>query len=123
MGTPGSAANAGQKLDNVGLPGDAKAKGAQRKSSPDQRLGAGFNFRRVRLLVEQFTLGGEEVLLPLLLQVNQRPAPLAEGEMLEAGEREEILFCVHTVSLAAYARPSMKVMPPGSVLGSGGTTV
>jgi hypothetical protein len=46
----------------------------------------------VRLLVEKFALGGEEVLLPLLLQMNQRPAPFAEGEMLETGEWEKILF-------------------------------
>jgi hypothetical protein len=45
--------------------------------------------------VKQFALGGEEVLLPLLLQMNQRPTPFAEGEMLEAGEWEEILFCVY----------------------------
>jgi len=91
-GNTGLQSFARQKLDNIGLPRDAKAKGPQRKSSPDQNLGTGFNFGRVCLLVEKFAFSSEEVLLPLLLQMNQRPAPFAEGEMLETGEREEILF-------------------------------
>ena len=67
-------------------------KECRRKRSADQNPGPGFDRRRVRLLVQQLALGGEEVLLPLLLQMNQRPAPFAECEVLEAGEREEIVF-------------------------------
>ena len=52
--------------------------------------------------MQQFALGGEEVLLPLLLQVNQRPTPFAEGEMLETGEREEIVLGVLRHMTAGY---------------------
>jgi hypothetical protein len=47
--------------------------------------------------MQQFALSDEEVLLPLLLEVNQCPVPLAEGEMLKTGQRKEILFSVHGV--------------------------
>ena len=67
--------------------------GSQLRCGPDLHLWPGFNLSRVRLLVEQFALGGEEVHLPLLRQVTQRPTSLAEGEMLESGERKKILFC------------------------------
>ena len=41
--------------------------------------------------VEKIALHRPQVLLPLLLQVDQRPLPSAEREVLQAGEGKEIL--------------------------------
>ena len=54
----------------------------------DRHLGPGLNIGQVRLGVQQFAFSGEEVLLPLPLQMNERPAALTRGQVLEAGERK-----------------------------------
>ena len=62
-------------------------------------------------LVEQIALHRTQVLRPLLLQVNQRPLPPAEREVLNAGELKEIVLGIAhpmavTVTLSGMAAAS-----------------
>ena len=42
--------------------------------------------------VEECTLHGAQILLPLLLDVDEGPLAAAEGKVLQSGELEEILL-------------------------------
>lgn len=48
--------------------------------------------------------GSQRVLTPLVLNVDQRPLPAAEREMLDAGEEEEIIVFIHLRSLRSASR-------------------
>ena len=73
------------------------------------------------MFVQETTLGGEPVLGPRLLQMDERPLPRAERQVLQAAQRQGIvklrLRCLH----GAYAAPvvwrvgihSSAVMPSG----------
>jgi hypothetical protein len=50
----------------------------------------------VRTLVKQFALSGIEILLPLTLEMYERPATLAKREMLKSGEREEFVLYIQS---------------------------
>ena len=66
--------------------------------------------------VEQAALHGAQILLPLLLQVDQRPLAAAEGKVLDAGELEEVL-------LTAGGHPMrLQVTPAGRAASSTVTT-
>ena len=45
-------------------------------------------------VVEEIAFHSPEILLPLLLQVDQRPLPPAEGKVLQAGEGEKVLITI-----------------------------
>ena len=49
-------------------------------------------FRIVRPLMQEMALRRAHILLPLALHMDQRPLPRAEGEVLYAGKRKEIVF-------------------------------
>ena len=42
--------------------------------------------------MEQLALHSAQIVPPLLLQMDQRPLPPTEGEMLQTGELEELLL-------------------------------
>ena len=44
--------------------------------------------------VEKLPFHGPEIFLPLLLQMDERPLPAAEYEMLQTGEGEEVLLTI-----------------------------
>lgn len=50
--------------------------------------------------VLQPPLGSAQIFAPLLLQVNQGPLAAAEGEMLQAGHEEILVFGGHQESLS-----------------------
>src|SRR5215831_1337753 len=56
-------------------------------------------------LVEEAALGREPALLPLLFQMNQPPLPFTEVQVLQAGDREQIVFLKH---IRPAPRPSEK---------------
>ena len=56
--------------------------------------------------VEQIALHGPQVLLPLLLQVDERPLPAAESEVLEAGEGEKLLLTVSGHPMRVQVTPA-----------------
>ena len=85
------------ELDRVGLAGDAQPKIVERKAAHDDQGLAAFGAGFMDVLVEDAALGGEGVFLPLLLDMDERPLPLAERHVLEAGEGEEVVFGVHTI--------------------------
>ena len=58
-------------------------------------------------VVEEIAFHSPEILLPLLLQVDQRPLPPAEREVLQTGEGEEVLRKINHPM-------RVQVMPAGS---------
>ena len=45
--------------------------------------------------MQEFTLSGEQVFLPLLFQMDQGPATFTERQVLQARKWKEIVFAVH----------------------------
>ncbi len=80
------------ELDDIGLAGEAEAEGAEAESAGDAEAGSGLGGAVVGAVVEDAALGGETVFGPGLLDMNEGPLPLAEGEVLEAGERQQVVF-------------------------------
>ena len=48
--------------------------------------------RVVGVFVEDRPVGGAEIFHPLILNMDERPLPATEAEMLQAGELEKVLF-------------------------------
>ena len=84
-----------EELDDIRHAGKTEAQRAERQGATNECAGTGLDCSRMGALMEQLALDGIEILLPLALDVNERPAPLAERKVLEAGKREKIVFCVH----------------------------
>lgn len=68
----------------------------QAKPAGNAEAGARFRAGLVGAVVELAALGGEAVLRPDLLEMDEGPLALAEDEVLEAGEGEEIVFVKHS---------------------------
>ena len=49
----------------------------------------------MRAFVKKIAFGGEQIIRPNLLDMNERALPLAEKKMLERGERKQLVFVVH----------------------------
>jgi hypothetical protein len=56
---------------------------------------AGFRLAVVGLPMEDAPLGRKPILAPQTLDMNERALPLAEQQMLQSGEGQEIGFEVH----------------------------
>lgn len=93
----GDAGRRGAKLNHVGLASQPEAEGVQTEAAGDSEARPAFRPGVVRLLMQFAAFGGEAVLRPHLLDMNQGPLALAEHEVLEAGEGQEVVFGVpHT---------------------------
>ena len=80
------------KFHHVALAGEPKLMGDHLQSSEDQRIAPVLtSCLIVGPAVEKIALHCPQVLLPLLLQVDQRPLPPAERKVLQPGEGEEVL--------------------------------
>lgn len=45
--------------------------------------------------MEEIALSSQAIFFPLLFEVNQSPLPLTEHQMLESGERQELILGKH----------------------------
>ena len=82
----------GVEFHHVALAGKPQLMGDHLQSPEDQRIAPPLPGRPVvGSAVEKAALHSPQVLLPLLLQMDQCPLPPAEREVLQAGEREEVL--------------------------------
>jgi hypothetical protein len=70
------------KLHDIRLSGKTEAKATKRKGSDDSDSPPGFVRTFIHGFVENAARGGEAILLPLLLDVDQGPLPLAKSEVL-----------------------------------------
>ncbi len=70
--------------------------------------------------MEDFSLRGENVLLPLPFHMDQRPAPLTERQLGESRQRKEIVFGVH--EFGRQAKPLISVTPAGRESWTGSVT-
>lgn len=78
------------EFDNVGDAGKAKAEAANGEGADDAGAMFGFVGAMVGFVVEDFAFGGEAIFGPGLFNVDEAPLPLAEGEVLEGGERQQV---------------------------------
>ena len=76
------------ELDDVGHAMEAECGGLQRQGSRDAQVAAGLAAGFMGLVMKHATLGGEAVLGPLALDVDERALPRAEREVLQGGERK-----------------------------------
>lgn len=83
------------EFDNVGDAGEAEAEAANGEGADDADAVFGFVGAVVSFFVEDFAFGGEAVFRPGLFDVDEGPLPLAEGEVLEGGERQQVGGLVH----------------------------
>jgi len=82
------------ELDDIGLAGESEAKGLDVYAPGDEHTGPALGAAGVDTLVEDAALGGEAVLVPLLLDMNEAPLPLAELQVLQSGKRQEVVWRV-----------------------------
>ena len=61
--------------------------------------------RIVRALVQHLALCGQAVLVPLLFNVDQRPLPRAEAEVLYARYGEEVLLAILRYPIISIVTP------------------
>ena len=83
------------KFHYITLAGDAERKGADGEAALNAHARASLGLVGiVGALVEDASGGSEEVLLPDLLQMNQRTLPRAKEIMLQGREGKELVFCI-----------------------------
>ena len=75
------------KLHNVGDAVETERGGLQRQAAGNAEIAAAFAAGLVRLVVQNTAFGGETVLGPLLLDVNERALARAERDVLQRRER------------------------------------
>jgi hypothetical protein len=92
------------EFDDVGFAREAKAHRLDAEAARDDDSGAGFGAGFVDSLVQDAAFLGEAILLPLLFDVDESPLALAEEEVLEAGEREKVVFGEHSGPAASSVR-------------------
>ncbi len=105
------------KLHDVGAAGQPKALAFEQQTASRSRCMPSRLPGLVRALMQQASLRREPILLPNLLQMDERPLPRAEGEVLQAAYRkrvgvsESINACneVHSVSLE-QVHPNLRIV-------------
>nr|UXE45752.1 hypothetical protein Hi04_10k_c5203_00033 [uncultured bacterium] len=80
------------KLDDIALAAQAEFERAHRQPACYANAGPGFIGTFMRPLVKDISLGGEFVVAPDLLDMNERALPLAKQQMLKRGNRQKLLF-------------------------------
>jgi hypothetical protein len=83
------------EFDDIRAAGNAITERAEAEAAADADAVAQFDRIGIGVIVQYTPFGGEPVLLPLLFEMDESPLALAEDEMLERGEREEIGFGKH----------------------------
>ena len=85
----------GMQLHYIALPGQTQGIGDDGQTAEEQQIASALpEGGVVGPLMEQVSLHGTQVFLPLLLQMDQRPLPAAERKVLDSGEREEVLLTI-----------------------------
>jgi hypothetical protein len=79
-------------------------------------FGATCQARIMSALMHLVTLNGSSVLAPLVLDMDERPLPLAEREVLYARERKQVVFSV-SIPRIHHSR-SISLTPAGMRLRS-----
>lgn len=83
----------GVELHHITFPGDAQRGRDNGQPPEDQEIAPALpRLLIVGAAVEQIALHRAKIVLPLLFDVDQRPLAAAEGEVLDAGELEEVLL-------------------------------
>ena len=78
------------KFDDVGLTLQAETAGDKRQSSRHAYSRTGFGRPFVRPFMQHAPLGGEKILLPKPLNVDQSALPLAVKQVLEGGDGKQV---------------------------------
>ena len=88
------------KLHDVALTGEAERQRVNAQAARDDRVAAALaQLLIVGALVQKRALRGAQVLCPLLLDMDQRPLPPAEPEVLQAGDHQAVVGVIHRQSL------------------------
>ena len=83
----------GKKFHHITLSTHSQPRGADPQSSGDKNAWPFFNeIVFVSIVMDGFSFGGQSVLCPLLLQVNQCPLSLAKQEVLYARDHQVLFF-------------------------------
>lgn len=91
-----NAAIALAELDNVALSCEAKSKRMHSKSAYGDEIAPAFSEAFVvGPFLHDVSLRSEEVFSPLLFNMNKGPLAAAEGEVLDSGKGEAVIFRVH----------------------------
>ena len=91
----GNAAVVSPELDDIALPAHAERIRHDRHAARDEEISALLRKSVVmRALVQDCALNGAQVLLPLALDMNQRPLPRTKGKMLNTGELQKIVVII-----------------------------
>ena len=56
--------------------------------------------------VQKAALHRAQVFLPLVFDINQRPLPPAEGEVLQAGQLEKVFVAIHRHPMRVQVMPA-----------------
>jgi hypothetical protein len=78
------------KFDDVGLTPQAETAGDERQSSRHAYSRAGLGRPFVRPFMQNASLGGEKILLPKPLNVDQSALPFAVKQMLKGGDGKQV---------------------------------
>lgn len=79
------------ELDHIGTTREPEASALQPHTADDRRILPAHLPRQIGVLVEQPPFGGQTILRPCLLQVNERPLSGAERQMLQATDGQSIV--------------------------------
>ena len=109
QGCSGRAVRHAMKFDDIRPAGKPEAQVAKRQPASDAQVAAGLPNAAVRLLMKMPAFHGQRVFHPDLFQVDESALPFAEQQVLERGDREEVVFGVHGVY-----RSSRRLTPAGS---------
>ena len=98
---------AGAELYHVALAGQSQRVGNDGEAAKDERIAAalagGFI---VGATVQKAALHRAQVFLPLVFDINQRPLPPAEGEVLQAGQLEKVFVAIHRHPMRVQVMPA-----------------
>ena len=83
------------ELNHIALPGNPEGQRAHGQAAGDPHAGPRFVRSVVGFLMQHPALGGEAVLRPGLLQMNERALPRTVEPMLKGGKRQEFCFGKH----------------------------
>lgn len=101
----------GAEFNDVGAAGDAVVEGTDAEAAAGADAVADFGGFGVGVFVEEAAFGGEAVFRPLLFEVDEAPLALAEGEVLEGGEGEEVGFGEHLRILGSPQASDLRWVP------------
>ena len=95
------------ELHHVAFPRDPQRMGDHGEAAKDQQIAPALAKRLVvGAAVHQAALHRAQILLPLILHVNQRPLPPAEGKVLKAGQLQEILVGINGHPMRVQVTPA-----------------